>query len=203
MTSCNISLSSDRSATIRFNRPFSSSISLGIKPVYSVPQLKYVAWLIPAVRQISSTGVPFSPFRMINALCPSANFDAFMVLRPIPDPGNDPEDANLKRGHVVEADQLERRPRETVLSIISFRCTRSLGGHGNQSREPERVAQVSLGSRVSCTIGIDSTTDAAFPSATTRFATATNPRARETVSNPASTLAPHIIMARMRGTSVG
>jgi len=29
--------------------------------------LKYVAWLIPALRQISATGVPSSPCLMMNA----------------------------------------------------------------------------------------------------------------------------------------
>lgn len=67
MTYCNISLSSDKSATIRFNRLFSSSnwrsrfTSLGSEPPYFFFQLKYVAWLIPAFRQISATGVPSSP----------------------------------------------------------------------------------------------------------------------------------------------
>src|SRR5690606_25055602 len=84
MTSCSISRSSVRSATIFFSRPFSSSssrkrrISDGKSPAYFFFQLKYVAWLIPALRQISATGVPSSPCLTTNALCASVNFDAFM-----------------------------------------------------------------------------------------------------------------------------
>jgi hypothetical protein len=37
-----------------------------------------VAWLIPAFRQISATGVPSSPCLMMNAFCASENFDALM-----------------------------------------------------------------------------------------------------------------------------
>lgn len=54
--------SRDRSATILFSRPFLSSnsrkrfISDGIKPAYFLRQLKYVAWLIPALRQTSAIG---------------------------------------------------------------------------------------------------------------------------------------------------
>ncbi len=54
-----MTLSSDRSATNFFSLPFSSSnsfnrrISSGNSPSYFLFQLKYVAWLIPALRQIS------------------------------------------------------------------------------------------------------------------------------------------------------
>jgi hypothetical protein len=41
-------------------------------------QLKYVAWLIPAFRQISATGVPSSPCLRTNAIWLSVNFDAFI-----------------------------------------------------------------------------------------------------------------------------
>ena len=84
MTSCNISLSSDKSATIRFSRLFSSSswrsrfTSLGSKPPNFFFQLKYVAWLIPAFRQISATGVPSSPCFRTNAIWLSVNFYAFI-----------------------------------------------------------------------------------------------------------------------------
>src|SRR5690606_28270751 len=47
---------------------------------------KYVAWLIPALRQISSTGVPSSPCRMTNAFWASENFDRFILVAP-PQPG--------------------------------------------------------------------------------------------------------------------
>src|SRR5215212_933512 len=67
MASCNISLSNDRSATIRFSLAFSSSscfsrrISVGSKPSYFFFQLKYVAWLMPALRHTSATGIPSVP----------------------------------------------------------------------------------------------------------------------------------------------
>ena len=41
-------------------------------------QLKYVAWLIPALRQIYATGVPCSLCFRTKAFCASVNFDAFM-----------------------------------------------------------------------------------------------------------------------------
>jgi len=55
-TSCNIALSSDRSATNRLSLAFASSscrrrfISDGISPVYYLRQLLNVASLIPALR---------------------------------------------------------------------------------------------------------------------------------------------------------
>jgi hypothetical protein len=72
-----ISRSSVRSATIFFSRAFSSSscfsrfISVGNRPAYVFFQLKSVAWLITAFRQISATGVPSSPCLMMNAFCAS------------------------------------------------------------------------------------------------------------------------------------
>jgi len=42
-------------------------ISLGIIPAYFFFQLRFVAWLIPAFRQTSTTGIPFSPWQMKNA----------------------------------------------------------------------------------------------------------------------------------------
>jgi hypothetical protein len=91
ITSCSISLSSERSATIFFSRAFSASssrirrISDGSNPAYFFFQLKKVAWLIPAFRQISATGVPSSVCLMMNAFCASVNLDAFIVpIRPSP-----------------------------------------------------------------------------------------------------------------------
>jgi hypothetical protein len=49
--------------------------------------VKYVAWLIPALRQISETGTPSAPCFKMNALCASVNFDAFIADLP-PQPGN-------------------------------------------------------------------------------------------------------------------
>ena len=51
-------------------------------------QLKYVAWLIPAFRQISATGIPSLPCFRMNAFCASENFDAFIALRSFPASGN-------------------------------------------------------------------------------------------------------------------
>jgi hypothetical protein len=72
-----ISRSSVRSATIFFSRTFSSLscfsrfISGGNRPAYFFFQLKLVAWLIPAFRQISATVAPSSPCLMMNAFCAS------------------------------------------------------------------------------------------------------------------------------------
>ena len=100
MTSCKISRSRVRSATIRLSREFSSSssrnrfISDGNKPPYlfcgksqcdfysASLQLKYVAWLIPALRHTSATGIPSSPCFSMNAFCASVNFDAFIAFAP-------------------------------------------------------------------------------------------------------------------------
>ena len=42
----------------------------------------YVAWLIPALRQISPTGIPASPCLMMNAFCASVNFDVRIGFAP-------------------------------------------------------------------------------------------------------------------------
>lgn len=94
MTSCSISLSRLRSATTLRNLLFSSSsyfsrrISVGSSPSYLRFQLKYVAWLIPAFRQISATGIPSLPCFRMNAFCASENLDAFIALRSFPATGN-------------------------------------------------------------------------------------------------------------------
>ncbi len=94
MTSCNISLSRDRSATIFFSRAFSCSsalnrfISDGMSPAYFFFQLKNAGELMPAFRQTSATGVPSSAYLMMNAFCASVNFDAFMRFRSSPSQGN-------------------------------------------------------------------------------------------------------------------
>src|SRR5437016_8440234 len=81
-----MALSSDKSATSFFSLPFSSSncfsrrISSGNNPSYLFFQLKYVAWLIPALRQISATGCPSAPCFKINVFCASVNLDAFIVF---------------------------------------------------------------------------------------------------------------------------
>lgn len=49
-------------------------------PVIRGLQLKYVAGLIPARRQISATGIPSAPCFKMNAFCGSENFDAFIVF---------------------------------------------------------------------------------------------------------------------------
>lgn len=82
ITSCSISLSSDRSATSFRSRPFSSSscfsrrIFVGSSPSYFFFQLKLVAWLIPARRQISATGAQSAPCFRMNAFCASETCDA-------------------------------------------------------------------------------------------------------------------------------
>src|SRR5262249_7980801 len=73
ITSCSISLSSDRSATIFSSLPFSSASGRSRFISDSAP-------LIPALRQISPTAVPSSPCRRMKAICASVNFDLFMVL---------------------------------------------------------------------------------------------------------------------------
>jgi hypothetical protein len=50
-------------------------------PSYFFFQLKYVAWLIPAFRQMSATGTPSAPCRRMNAFCASETYDAFIVFR--------------------------------------------------------------------------------------------------------------------------
>ena len=88
-----ISLPNDKSATIFFSRLFSSYssrsffMSVGNIPAYFFFQLTYVAWLIPAFRQISATGVPSSLYLMMNAFCASVNLDAFIAIRSSPSQG--------------------------------------------------------------------------------------------------------------------
>jgi hypothetical protein len=50
-----------------------SFTSEGIRTAYFLLQLKYVAWLITASRQISATGTPSSPRFTMNAFCASEN----------------------------------------------------------------------------------------------------------------------------------
>ena len=55
-------------------------------PAYYFFHAKYVAWLMPGFRQISSTGFPSSPCRITNAFCASENFDRLILIAP-PQPG--------------------------------------------------------------------------------------------------------------------
>ena len=86
ITSCSISLSRLRSATIRFKRLFSSSScfkhrnSDGIKPVHFLRQRQYVRCDIPAFLQTSSMPIPSSACFKINAICCSKNLDFFIVF---------------------------------------------------------------------------------------------------------------------------
>src|SRR5579883_1968643 len=113
MTSCSISLSSERSATIFFSWTFSASssrsrfISEGSIPAYFFFQLKKVAWLIPAFRQTSETGIPSSLCLMMNAFCASENFDAFIAPGPVQPHKNDRENSNQKQGSFWGADQCQ------------------------------------------------------------------------------------------------
>ena len=50
-------------------------------------QLKYIAWLIQVLRQISATGVPSSPCFTMNAFWASVNLDDFIVFAPLPAQG--------------------------------------------------------------------------------------------------------------------
>jgi hypothetical protein len=92
MASWSISRSSDRSATIFLSFEFSpraapaAASPAGRRPSYLFFQLKYVAWLMPAFRQISATGTPSAPCFRMNAFCASVNFDAF-VEHALPSPG--------------------------------------------------------------------------------------------------------------------
>jgi hypothetical protein len=56
--------------------------------------LKYVAWLIPAFRQISATGTPSSPCFGMNAFWTPENCDAFIVFRSLHSQENAPENSN-------------------------------------------------------------------------------------------------------------
>lgn len=102
ITSCNISRSNVRSATVFFRRVFSSSsafnrrISSGSRPPYFFFQLKQVACLIPALRQITATGMPCSPCFRMKAFCASVNFDALMRLRSSPNQERIAENSSFK-----------------------------------------------------------------------------------------------------------
>ncbi|AJA11737.1 hypothetical protein SKP52_24480 (plasmid) [Sphingopyxis fribergensis] len=50
-------------------------------PSYFFFQLKQVAWLIPALRQMSATGTPSAPCFRMNAFYAFENLDAFIILR--------------------------------------------------------------------------------------------------------------------------
>lgn len=106
-------MSSDRSATIFFKRLFSSSssrnrrISDGIIPAYFFFQLKYVAWLIPAWRQISATAVPCSPCLIMNAFCASENLDAFIFFHSFPAKKSKVENSKQKRSDSLGANQID------------------------------------------------------------------------------------------------
>ena len=63
-------------------------MSVGYMPAHFFFQLKYVAWRIPAFRQISDTVVPYSSCLTMNAFRASVNFDAFMRFRFSPSKGN-------------------------------------------------------------------------------------------------------------------
>src|ERR1041385_4664247 len=85
--SCSISLSRLRSATtlrsfeLSSSSCFSRRISVGRRPSYFFFQLKYVAWLMPALRQMSATGMPSAPCFKMNAFWASENRDAFIAFR--------------------------------------------------------------------------------------------------------------------------
>lgn len=87
IASGSISLASDRSAIRVFSLLFSSSncfslrISVGSRPSYFFFHLKYVAGLVPARRQISSTVMPSVPCFRLHAFCGSETFEALSVLR--------------------------------------------------------------------------------------------------------------------------
>src|SRR4051812_42111818 len=68
-------------------------------PSYRFFQLKYVAGLIPAFRQMSATGIPSLPCFKMNAFCASENFDAFIVFRSS-QPGNQTRKTLAKNGPV-------------------------------------------------------------------------------------------------------
>jgi len=60
------------------NKAAGSKTLLGVGPAYH-GYVKYVASLIPALRQISGAGTPSSPYFKMNIFCASDNFDAFML----------------------------------------------------------------------------------------------------------------------------
>src|SRR3546814_2767785 len=114
MTSCSISLSRDRSATSLRSFAFSSSncfsrrISGGSMPSYFFFQLKQVAWLIPALRQMSATGTPSAPCFRMNAFYAFENLDAFIILRSSQPGETTAKNSNSKRSeeHTYELQSL-------------------------------------------------------------------------------------------------
>src|SRR6266436_4663349 len=82
-TSCSMTLSRLKSATSFLSLVFSSSScrsrrsSDGPSPENRFFQLKNVAWAMPILRQISSTGVPSSCCFRAKAICSSVNRDFF------------------------------------------------------------------------------------------------------------------------------
>ena len=64
---------------------------------------------MPALRQMSATGIPSLPCFKMNAFCASENFDAFIVFR-FSQPGTlDAENSSQKRSSLLGADQLGKR----------------------------------------------------------------------------------------------
>ena len=72
-------------------RASSHCIWSGSSSPYRSFQLKGGDWLIPALRQISATGVHCSPSFRMNAFCASATFDAFKRSRSSPSQRNGAE----------------------------------------------------------------------------------------------------------------
>ena len=66
-----------------------ASDEAGNSPSYFFSQLKQVAWLIPARRQISATGISSAPCFRMNAFCASENFESFIICRSSQPMGND------------------------------------------------------------------------------------------------------------------
>ncbi len=131
MTSCSISRSKVRSATIFFRRPllsssaFSRRISSGSSPPYRLFQLKQVAWLIPALRQISATDVPSSPYLWMNAFCPSEHLDACIVFSSSPSQGKLAEISSFERAS-------SQRAEHTVTEQLSYKIKST---DNNQSKK--------------------------------------------------------------------
>lgn len=82
-------------------------------------QLKYVARLIPALRQTSATGVPSFPCLMTNAFRASVNFDAFMPRLLAQPRKSEAESSSSKRSGFQVAEQSNRNARPHQLSILS------------------------------------------------------------------------------------
>ena len=86
ITSCGISLSKPRSATIRFRRLSSSSScfkrrnSDGISPAYFLRHRQCIYWEMPAFLQASSIPTLSSACFKIKAICCCVNLDFFIVF---------------------------------------------------------------------------------------------------------------------------